>query len=107
MSAAATATINPARTVRGRISVPGDKSISHRYALLAALSTGRSVLTLLIWGSRISLFVGLSATAISMVIGTLVGLVSGFFTGWLPRLLFRLTEWFLVIPFLPLALALA
>ena len=32
--------------------------------------TGRSVLTLLIWGARISLFVGLLATAISMVIGT-------------------------------------
>ena len=43
---------------------------------------GRSVLTLLIWGTRISLFVGLLATAISMVIGTLIGLVSGFFEGW-------------------------
>jgi peptide/nickel transport system permease protein len=68
---------------------------------------GRSVLTLLIWGTRISLFVGLLATAISMVIGTLVGLMSGFFEGWPGRLLFRLTEWFLVIPFLPLALILA
>jgi 3-phosphoshikimate 1-carboxyvinyltransferase len=38
------ATITPARRVRGRIHVPGDKSISHRYALLAALSLGRSEL---------------------------------------------------------------
>ena len=68
---------------------------------------GRSVLTLLIWGTRISLLVGLLATAISMVIGTLIGLVSGFFEGWTARLLFRLTEWFLVIPFLPLAIVLA
>jgi peptide/nickel transport system permease protein len=68
---------------------------------------GRSVLTLLIWGSRISLLVGLLATLISMVIGTLVGLISGFFTGWTGRIFFRLTEWFLVIPFLPLAIALA
>ncbi|MDX6326091.1 MAG: peptide/nickel transport system permease protein [Nocardioidaceae bacterium] len=68
---------------------------------------GRSVLTLLIWGTRISLFVGLLATAISMVIGTLLGLMSGFFEGWTARLLFRFTEWFLVIPFLPLALVLA
>ena len=60
-----------------------------------------------IWGARISLFVGLLATAISMVIGTLVGLMSGFFEGWPARVLFRLTEWFLVIPFLPLALVLA
>ncbi len=67
---------------------------------------GRSVLTLLVWGSRISLFVGLLATLISVVIGTLVGLMSGFFEGWSARVLFRLTEWFLVIPFLPLALVL-
>ena len=38
---------------------------------------GRSVLTLLIWGARVSLFVGLLATVISMVIGTLVGLRLG------------------------------
>jgi 3-phosphoshikimate 1-carboxyvinyltransferase len=37
-------TITPARRVSGRLQVPGDKSISHRYALLAALSEGRSVL---------------------------------------------------------------
>ncbi len=68
---------------------------------------GRSVLTLLIWGSRISLLVGLSATVISMVIGTLMGLVSGYFGGWIGRITFRVTEWMLVIPFLPLAIGLA
>ena len=70
-------------------------------------ANGRSVLTLLIWGSRISLFVGLVATLISMLIGTLVGLLSGYFTGWPGTVLFRLTEWVLVIPFLPLAIVLA
>jgi peptide/nickel transport system permease protein len=65
------------------------------------------VLTLLIWGARISLFVGLMATLISMLIGTLVGLTSGYFGGWAGAVLFRLTEWFLVIPFLPLAIVLA
>jgi 3-phosphoshikimate 1-carboxyvinyltransferase len=40
-----TATITPARRVRGRLQVPGDKSISHRYALLAALADGPSKLT--------------------------------------------------------------
>jgi 3-phosphoshikimate 1-carboxyvinyltransferase len=39
------ATISPARRLRGRLSVPGDKSIAHRYALLAALAEGRSTLT--------------------------------------------------------------
>jgi peptide/nickel transport system permease protein len=68
---------------------------------------GRSVVTLLIWGARISLFVGLSATVISMVIGTFLGMVSGYFGGWIGRITFRVTEWFLVIPFLPLAIVLA
>ncbi len=68
---------------------------------------GRSVLTLLIWGSRVSLFVGLLATAMSMVIGTLVGVSAGHFKGWMSSILFRFTEWVLVIPFLPLAIVLA
>jgi peptide/nickel transport system permease protein len=68
---------------------------------------GRSVLSMVIWGARISLFVGLLATAISMVIGTMIGLMSGFFEGWPARLLYRFTEWFLVIPFLVLAIVLA
>ncbi|MGE0450246.1 MAG: 3-phosphoshikimate 1-carboxyvinyltransferase [Vicinamibacterales bacterium] len=45
MSLATTATITPAKRVQGRLTVPGDKSISHRYALIAALSEGRSELT--------------------------------------------------------------
>jgi peptide/nickel transport system permease protein len=68
---------------------------------------GRSVLTLLIHGSRISLFVGLLATLISVFLGTLIGLTSGFFGGWVGSVLFRFTEWFLVLPFLPLALVIA
>jgi peptide/nickel transport system permease protein len=68
---------------------------------------GRSILTLLIWGSRISLFIGLTATVISMVIGTFIGLAAGHFGGWTGRVLYRFTEWFLVIPFLPLAIVLA
>lgn len=68
---------------------------------------GRSVLTLLIWGARISLFVGLMATLISVFIGTLVGLTSGYFGRWVGAVLFRLTEWVLVLPFLPLAIVLA
>jgi 3-phosphoshikimate 1-carboxyvinyltransferase len=42
MTSIASATIAPARRVRGRLHVPGDKSISHRYALLASLADGRS-----------------------------------------------------------------
>ena len=79
---------------------------SGRYPL-GTDDSGRSVLPLLIWGARISLFVGLMATLISMLIGTVVGLTSGYFGGVTGAVLFRLTEWFLVIPFLPLAIVLA
>ncbi|HWS79780.1 MAG TPA: ABC transporter permease [Rubrobacter sp.] len=68
---------------------------------------GRSVLDLVIQGSQISLLVGFLATAISMVIGALVGITAGYFGGWTDVILMRLTDWFLVIPFLPLAIVLA
>ncbi|MDQ1599943.1 MAG: peptide/nickel transport system permease protein [Actinomycetota bacterium] len=69
--------------------------------------SGRSVLALVVWGSRVSLLVGIAATVISMAIGTLVGIGSGHFGGGLGSVLERVTDWFLVIPFLPLAIALA
>jgi peptide/nickel transport system permease protein len=68
---------------------------------------GRDVMTQFIWGSRISLLVGLAATVLAMVIGSVVGIVAGFFGGAIDAVLLRVTEWFLVIPFLPLAIALA
>jgi peptide/nickel transport system permease protein len=68
---------------------------------------GRSVLTLVIWGSRISLLVGLCATVVSMVVGSALGILSGFRGGWTDRVLMRLTDWFLVIPWLALAIILA
>ena len=68
---------------------------------------GRSVWAQFVWGSRISLLVGLAATAIAIVIGSVVGITAGFFGGPAGAVLMRLTEWFLVIPFLPLAIVLA
>ena len=69
--------------------------------------SGRSVLALVVWGARVSLVVGLAATVLSMVIGTTVGIVSGHYRGVFGGLLDRVTDWFLVIPFLPLAIVLA
>jgi peptide/nickel transport system permease protein len=68
---------------------------------------GRSVFALTVWGARVSLAVGLLATAISMTIGSLIGIVAGYFGRWPEAVLMRLTDWFLVIPFLPLAIVLA
>ncbi|MEU5977382.1 ABC transporter permease [Streptomyces sp. NPDC047315] len=68
---------------------------------------GRSLLGLLVWGARISLTVGLLAAALSVAIGTLVGIVAGHYGGWFSTVLMRITDWFLVMPALVLAIVLA
>ena len=69
---------------------------------------GRSVLSLVIAGARISLLVGFAATLGAMVIGALVGITAGYFGGTkIDTLLNALTNWFLVLPWLVLAIALA
>jgi peptide/nickel transport system permease protein len=68
---------------------------------------GRSVYTQTVWGARVSLTVGLAATLISMVIGALIGIAAGYYGGWLETGLMRLTDWFLVLPWLALAIVLA
>jgi peptide/nickel transport system permease protein len=77
------------------------------FAPLGTDSLGRSVWAQFVWGARISLLVGLAATLIAIVIGSVVGILAGFYRGIGSALLERVTEWFLVIPFLPLAIVLA
>jgi peptide/nickel transport system permease protein len=69
--------------------------------------SGRSILDLVIHGSQISLFVGLLATSLSMFIGSLIGVLAGYYEKWTGAVLMRIVDWFLVIPFLPLAIVLA
>ena len=68
---------------------------------------GRSILDLLVWGSRSSLFIGIVATVLTMVLGSLVGLVAGHVQGWTGRALMHVTDWFIALPSLPLAISLA
>lgn len=74
--------------------------------ILGTDESGRSVALLTLWGARVSLLVGFLATVVSMVLGTLVGIVAGHFRGWVQAVLMRLTDWFLVVPSLVLAIAL-
>lgn len=68
---------------------------------------GKDIFAGVIIGSRVSLLVGVAATTISMVIGTLIGIVSGFYGKSVDALLMRFTDVFLVIPWLPLMLVMA
>ncbi len=54
-----------------------------------------------------SLLVGLLAAVLSVAIGTLIGVTAGHFRGWYATVMMRVTDWFLVMPTLVLAIALA
>jgi len=70
-------------------------------------NAGRSVFALLIWGSRVSLIVGITATIMTMIIGAGIGITAGYFGGKTDLVLERFTDWFLVIPWIALAIVLA
>ncbi len=68
---------------------------------------GRDILSRLLWGSRITLFIVMLVAVLAAPIGLAVGTAAGFFGGWVDQVLMRLTDIFLAFPRLILALALA
>ncbi len=75
--------------------------------LLGTDELGRDILSLVIYGARISLLVGVLAATITMIIGTLIGILAGYFGRFIDDILMRITDLFLVIPGLPLIIVLA
>lgn len=74
--------------------------------VLGTDDVGRDVLSNLLYGTRVSLIVGVAATGITMVVGAIIGLLSGYYRGFFGELLMRLTDVFFVIPWLPLVILL-
>jgi peptide/nickel transport system permease protein/oligopeptide transport system permease protein len=72
--------------------------------LLGTDELGRDVLSRIIYGSRVSLFVGLVPTLLSMIIGTVLGLISGYFGGKIDFAIMRLADVVLAFPSLLLAM---
>ncbi|MFP5256869.1 MAG: ABC transporter permease [Acidimicrobiia bacterium] len=68
---------------------------------------GRDVFSRVVYGSRVSLKIGIAATSIALTIGLFMGAVSGFFGGIVDTLIMRLTDIFLAIPYIVLAVAIA
>lgn len=73
--------------------------------LLGTDPLGRDVFSRVIYGARISVFVGILGVTISASIGVVLGLIAGFFTGLASTAIMRLTDIVLSIPFLLLAIA--
>ncbi|MDE4192728.1 ABC transporter permease [Phaeobacter gallaeciensis] len=73
--------------------------------LLGTDSLGRDILSRLIWGARITLYIVALVALIAPIAGLLVGTVSGYAGGWVDVILMRITDIFLAFPRLVLALA--
>ncbi|MDX5356876.1 MAG: ABC transporter permease [Rhodobacterales bacterium] len=68
---------------------------------------GRDILSRMIWGARASLLAGVISVAIALVTGVPLGLLAGYFGGWVDMVISRITEALLAMPFLIMAIALA
>ena len=73
--------------------------------LLGTDSLGRDVLSRLVYGSRVSLSVGFFSVFIGLAFGTWLGLLAGFFGGWLETLIMRIADMQLAMPFMLMAIA--
>jgi peptide/nickel transport system permease protein len=72
--------------------------------LLGTDRLGRDILSRVLWGARLSLLVGVGVVALSGALGTVLGVISGYFRGWPSEVVLRLTDIFLAFPALILAM---
>lgn len=74
------------------------------FGILGTDNLGRDVWSQFVYGSRVSLIVGLVASIMAVLVGTLVGVAAGYLGGFVDEFLMRFTDFMLVLPFLPLLL---
>ncbi|MBN2228853.1 MAG: ABC transporter permease [Candidatus Thorarchaeota archaeon] len=77
------------------------------FGLMGSTNWGADAYSQLIYGSRISLIIGILATGLSTALGVIVGMVAGYFGGKVDEVLMRIVDFLLVIPGLPLMMVLA
>ncbi len=82
------------------------KGIGFKGHLLGTDDLGRDILSRIIYGARVSLIVAVGATLVGAGIGVLIGLVAGYFGGWLDAVLMRIMDGMFSFPFILLAMIL-
>jgi peptide/nickel transport system permease protein len=82
------------------------KGFGTAYGPFGTDDLGRDIYSQLIWGSRVSLLVGLGSAVIGIGLGLVIGIIAGYQGGIVDELLMRFTDALLVIPTLPLLLVL-
>lgn len=75
--------------------------------IMGTTTLGRDLFSQLVWGSRSALVIGLTAAFMVALIGSIVGVVAGYFGGWVDTILMRLADIAFGIPFLPFVIVLA
>jgi len=85
----------------------GPKDSSEQFYLLGADRLGQDLLSRLIFGTRISMSIGLIGVLLSLVLGITLGGISGYFGGWLDNIVQRIIEFLVSIPRIPLWMGLA
>ena len=73
--------------------------------LLGTDAFGRDVLTRILYGGRIDLLIAFGAAAVTVVVGTTIGLASGFFGGWIDTVIMRIVDVVFAFPFFVLVIA--
>ncbi len=79
---------------------------SEKY-LLGTDHLGRDILSRLIYGARISMVVGFTAVIVAGILGTALGILSGYLGGWVDQVIMRITDTWLALPALTFAIFLA
>jgi ABC-type dipeptide/oligopeptide/nickel transport system permease subunit len=77
------------------------------YHLLGTDQFGRDILSRIAYGARVSLIVGLGATALAMAAGVLLGAIAGYLGGWWDEILMRVLDVWMAFPYIVLAIVLA
>ena len=75
--------------------------------LLGTDTLGRDLLSRIIYGARVSLFIGIVANGLALLLGVVFGLTAGYFRGWVETLVMRMTDVMMAFPILLLAIALS